>query len=208
MDAHGEASGTVTMTYRGAPALRWRQVYLRGDAASLNRDLQTAMERLMPGGMEVKVKSMENVEEYEEPLVVKFDVKGQIASSTGKRLLVPSDIFEVNTKPAFPHEKRELPVYFDYASTLLDAVRVAFPAGLSIESQPSSDQIPFQKTAVYSLQVQSAQTSVTVRRSLLIGDILFDLKQFPDLRVFYNKFETKDQEPFVLKAAAPAAGGN
>jgi hypothetical protein len=204
MNERGEATGTVTMTYRGAPALRWRQVYLRGDATSLNRDLQTAMERLMPGSMDVKVKSIEKLEEYEDPLVIKYDVKGQIASSTGKRLLVPGDIFEVNEKPAFAHEKRELPVYFDYPSTLLDAARVTFPASLGVESLPATDQMQFQKAAAYTLQVQSAANSVTVHRSLLIGDIIFPVEQFPDLRAFYSKFETKDQEPLVLKAAAPA----
>jgi len=158
--------------------------------------------------MEVKVKSIENLEEYEEPFVVKFDVKGQIASSTGKRLLVPSDIFEVNTKPAFPHEKRELPVYFDYASSVLDAVRVTFPASLGAESLPPADQEQFQKLAAYSMQTQATPTSVTVHRNLLIGDIIFTLDQFPDLRAFYNKFETKDQEPIVLKVAVPANGGN
>ena len=208
MDEHGEATGTVTMMYRGAPALNWRQRFLRGDATSLNHNLQAAMERLMPGGMDVKVKSIEKLEEYEEPLVVKFDVKGQIASSTGKRLLVPGDIFEVNAKPAFPHEKRALPVYFDYASSMLDAVRVTFPASLGIESLPASDQVPFQKTAVYVLKTESTPTSVTVHRNLLVGDIIFDLNQFSDLRAFYSKFETKDQEPVVLKVATPAAGGN
>jgi hypothetical protein len=43
-----------------------------------------------------------------------------------------------------------------------------------------------------------------MHRNLLVGDIIFDLNQFSDLRAFYNKFETKDQEPFVLKAATPA----
>lgn len=206
MDEHGVATGTIAMTYRGAPALSWRQDYLRGDATSVNRDLQRGMEKLMPAGMDVKVKSIDKLEDYEEPLVIKFDVKGQIASSTGKRLLVPNNIFEVNTKPAFPHEKREEPVYFDYAHSVLDAVRVTF--SLSVESVPASDQLPFQKTAVYALQVQSAPTSVVVHRNLLIGDIIFTLDQYPELRTFYNKFEAKDQEPFVLKVAAPAAGGN
>lgn len=207
MDEHGEATGTVTVRYGGAPALRWRQVYLRGDATSLNHDLQTAMERLMPGGMDVKVSSIENLEDYEKPLKVTFEVKGQIASSTGKRLLVPSDIFVVNAKPTFPHEKRDLAVYFDYASSVLDAVRVTFPASLGVESVPASDQTMFQKTAAYQIQVQSNPTSVTVHRNLLIGDIFFPLEQFADLRAFYNKFETKDQEPVVLKVAAAAQGG-
>jgi hypothetical protein len=56
--------------------------------------------------------------------------------------------------------------------------------------------------------VKSTPTSVTVHRNVLIGDIIFPVDQFPDLRAFYNKFETKDQEPVVLKAATPASGGN
>jgi hypothetical protein len=32
------------------------------------------------------------------------------------------------------------------------------------------------------------------------------VEEYPALRTFYNKFETKDQEPVVLKAAAPATG--
>ena len=57
----------------------------------------------MPGGMEVKVASIEKLEDYEQPLAVNFTVKGGIGSSTGKRILLPADIFEVNSKPSFPH---------------------------------------------------------------------------------------------------------
>ena len=166
------------------------------------------MERLLPGGMEVSVTNIESLEDYEQPLLVRLSVKGPIASSTGKRLLVPSDIFEVNTKPAFPHEKREVPVYFEYASSVLDAERVTFPASLGMESMPATEQLPFQKTAMYAIKAESTATSVTVHRNLLLGDIVFTLDQFPDLRAFYGKFETKDQEPVVLKAVGTAASGN
>lgn len=193
------------MTYRGPPALRWRQTFLRGDDTSLRHDLQTSMERIMPAGMEVKVLTVDHLQDYEQPLAVTFSVKGQIASSTGKRLLVPDDIFEVNAKPAFPHEKRELPVYFDYASSTLDAMRVTFPAGLSPESIPADAQFPFQKLAIYSVDAKSTPTSITVHRNFLIGDIIFNLNQFPELRAFYGKLEARDQEPIVLKTTAPAA---
>src|SRR6202041_1170624 len=79
MDEHGEATGKVTITYRGAPALRWRQDFLRGDDTSMKHDLQTAMEQMMPGGMDVKVDTIQKLEDYEEPLTVVFDVEGQIA---------------------------------------------------------------------------------------------------------------------------------
>jgi hypothetical protein len=205
MDEHGEATGTVTMTYRGAPALAWRQNLLRGDATSFNHDLQTAMEKMMPAGMDVKVKSIQQVEDYEQPLVVKFDIKGQIASPTGKRLLVPGDIFEVNAKPTFPHEKREVPVYFDYCTAVMDAVRVRFPAGLSLESAPAPEDLPYQKTAIYSLKSQTTANSVTVFRNLLVGDIIFTTEEFPQLRAFYSKLEAKDQEPVVLKVVTQTA---
>jgi hypothetical protein len=208
MDEHGEATGTVTLNFRGAPALRWRQAYLRGDDTSLKHDLQTAVERMMPGGMEIKVNAIQKLEDYEEPLTVVFDVKGQIGSSTGKRMLVPSDIFEANAKPTFPHEKRELPVYFEYAHSALDAVRVKFPASLGLESAPAAQQVQFQKTALYEMKIESTPTSITVRRNFLLGDIVFAPAQFPDLRAFYNKFETKDQEPTVLKLVTQTAASN
>lgn len=207
LDEHGEATGTVTMTYRGPAALRWRQAFLRGDETSLKHDLQVSMERLMPSNMDVKVQGIDHLEDYELPLSVSFSVKGQIASSTGKRLLVPGDIFEVNAKPAFPHEKRDLPVYFNYASSTLDAMRITFPAGLSPESVPADQQIPFQKVAAYSVDAKSNATSIVVHRNLLIGDIIFSLEQFPDLRTFYGTFEARDQEPIVLKAATPPPAG-
>jgi hypothetical protein len=40
-----------------------------------------------------------------------------------------------------------------------------------------------------------------------MGDIIFSLQEFPDLRAFYTKLETKDQEPVVLKLATQTAGG-
>jgi len=206
MDEHGEASGTITMTYRGAPALHWRQRFLRGDDTSLKHDLQTSMEGLLPGGMDVKVNSIKMLEEYEQPLVVDFDVKGQIASSTGKRLLVPGDIFLANAKPTFPHEKRELPVYFDYTSTVLDAMRIKFPATLGLESAPAAEDLPYHKTAMYAIKSDTTATSITVHRTFLLGEIMFPPTEFPELRAFYNKLEAKDQEPVVLKFAAQTAG--
>jgi transglutaminase-like putative cysteine protease len=208
MDEHGEVTGDVKMAWTGAPALIWRQRYLRGDATSLNNDLRTSMEHLMPSGMEVKVTSIDNLEDYEKPLSVSYNVKGAIASSTGKRLILPSDIFETNSKPTFPHAKREEPVVYDYPHSVLDAVRVTFPASLGLESLPAGEQFPLQKFAVYVLKTETTPTSYLVRREFDLSNIFYKTEEYPDLRAFYNKFETKDQEPVVLKAATPAAGGN
>ena len=206
MDEHGEVTGTVKMTWNGAPALRWRQASLRGDLTSLNRDLRVAVEHLMPGGMGVKVAGIEHLDDYEQPLTVNYEVKGGIASSTGKRLLLPGDIFEANSRPTFPHDKRETAVYFDYPHAVQDAVRINFPASLAVEALPASEKLPFQKFAAYGLTTESTATSFTVRREFDLGNIIYTTAEYPDLRAFYAKFETKDQESAVLKAAAAASG--
>jgi Domain of Unknown Function with PDB structure (DUF3857)/Transglutaminase-like superfamily len=208
MDAHGEVTGTVKMSWLGAPALHWRQNYLRGDATSLKNDLRTALERLLPGGMDIKVTTLENLENYEQPLTANFEVKGAIGSPTGKRLLIPSDVFQANEKPTFPHEKRQSPVFFEYANVVQDGVRINFPSNFSVESLPAGTQISFKTFAVYVLKTESTPTNVTIRREMDLGNLFYKTEEYPDLRAFYNQLETKDQEPLVLKAAASAPAGN
>jgi hypothetical protein len=201
IDQEGAVTGTISMTYRGSPALHWRQRSLTGDATSLENDLRTHVEGLIPQGMEIKLASIDKLADYEQPLVVTFDVKGELGSSTGKRLFLPGDIFEANTKPSFPQEKRETPIDFSYSYMVQDAVRVKFPAVFNVESLPSSDKFRFHDSAAYDMTTSATPTSVTVRRNYLLGDVLFFSKEYPELRSFYSKMETKDQENVVLTTA-------
>lgn len=206
LDGHGEVHGTVKMTYMGSPALRWRQSSLEGDEASLNHDLQESLEGILPHGMEIKVASIEKLADYEQPLTVNFNVSGTPGSSTGKRLLLPSDLFEANAKNTFPHEKRDVAVYFSYPHMVQDAIRINFPPTLTIESMPKTDTLQYAKDAAYNVITEQTPTSFTVRRNFILGEIVFLPKDYPGLRGFYNKVESKDQEGLVLKVADPGAG--
>ncbi len=204
MDEHGEVSGIVKMTYMGSPAVYWRQRALVGDDESLKRELRNLVESLMPGGADVKVTSIDKLEDYDQPLVVNLQFKGPIGSATGKRLLIPADLFEANTKPTFPHEKRDIPVYFSYALINQDAVRIKFPATFSVESLPASDKMSFQQFAIYSLKSESTPNSFTIRRDYFLGEIYYKTEEYPELRGFYSKMENKDQETVIL-TTTPAA---
>jgi hypothetical protein len=175
--------------------------------------LNDNINQLLPQGMEVKVTSIEKLADYEQPLTVNLAVDGILGSFTGKRILLPGDVFESNSRDTFPHEKRDIPVYFSYPHVLQDAVRVKFPATLNVESLPSSEKIPFQNFAVYDMSTSSTPTSVTVQRNYLLGEIIYMPKEYPELRSFYSKMETKDQENVILttapvKAGKPVPAGN
>ena len=202
MDEQGVVTGTVTMTFMGTPALTWRHRSLTGDATSLERELKLNVENLLPQGMDVKVAAIEKLTDYEQPLKVNFVVKGPIASSTGKRILLLGDVFESNSRATFPHEKRDIAVYFDYPYMNQDAVRINFPATLAIESLPSEARYQFLQFAAYSLKTESTPGSITFRRQFAMGEIIFKAEEYPALRTFYGQFENKDQESVVLKAAS------
>ena len=163
--------------------------------------------------MEVNVTSIEKLEDYEQPLIVSLAAKGTLGSFTGKRIFLPGDVFESSTKASFPQEKRDIPVYFTYPYMVQDAVRVKFPAGLNVESLPATEKIPFSSFAVYSLSTSSTPSTVTVQRSYSLGETIYLPKEYPELRSFYSKMETKDQESVVLTTAPattrkPATTGN
>jgi hypothetical protein len=206
MDDQGVVTGKIDLTFFGAPALRWRQVALRQDRAGLEDRMQRSVEEMMPAGMEVKVAKIDDVTDYEKPLVASFTVKGSIGSATGKRLLIPGDIFESRTKPTFSHEKREQGIYFEYPYMMRDAVRVNFPKTFSVESLPAGETAQYQKSIAYGLKTEQTPSSVTFRREFDIVDILYKSEEYKDLRAFYSKFETKDQENVVLKFAADSSG--
>jgi hypothetical protein len=205
LDEHGVIGGTVTLSYTGSPALEWRQRALTGDDTRIYQDLRVHMENMMPGGTEVKVQTITGLDSYDLPLKITYHVKGQFGSSTGKRLLLPSDIFEVNTKPLFPHVKRDLAVYFHYANRVQDAIRVQYPSSLAIESLPVAESDPLLKLALYKLTSESATGSYTIRRDFVIGDIIILATEYPELRTFYGKLESKDQENVILKLASTAS---
>src|SRR6202042_867748 len=98
IDQQAAVTGTIEMRYTGSPALHWRQRSLTGDATSLEQEIRTSVEQMIPQGLEVKVGSINQLDAYDQPLIVKLEVKGTLGSVTGKRLLLPADIFEANSK--------------------------------------------------------------------------------------------------------------
>ena len=201
LDDRGEATGTVVVTLTGDPALRWRQEALRGDDTSLNADLRSDMEHLLPGGMEVRVTRVDNLTLPELPLKIIYDLKGTVASSTGKRLLVPADLFQVNSHSLFPEAKRELAIDMHFPSWNQDAVRWTLPASLILEMSPTAEQAQVPNKIAFDMSTRPGPNSITIFRNVTVGRTFYSVPDYPELKSFYSKLEAKDQETLVLTRA-------
>ncbi len=206
MDEHGAVHGTVSMRYTGAPALMWRQASLEGDDESFKRQMRESVEALLPRTLEVKLVATANLENYEQPLIATFEVKGLPGTSTGRRLLLPVDLFLANNQAHFTRSRREVAVDLEYPRMVRDALRINFPPGFAVESLPAVGRYELGHQAAYGLTTEQSPTSFTVRRDFVLGEIIFPPAQYPALREFYSKVDQKDSDSVVLKLAdtAPA----
>lgn len=201
----GHMTGKVILTFEGSPALHWRHVALKNDDAELKDQLKKEIESLLPGGSEVEVASTANLENGELPLKVEAKVNGRIGNSVGSRVMLPSVLFENNNNPRFPHEKRDLGIYFPYSELSQDAVRYTLPAGWTIDSAPVNQVSSFEKVAAYTLTSQQKANTITLRRDFIMGDIYFPNDKYKELRAFYNDFEAKDHSSVVIKRSPATA---
>jgi hypothetical protein len=210
MDEGGQITGTIDLTFRGADAVEWRHKALSGDEESLNHALRTHLEEMVPKSLQVKVDKIENVAEYEQPLKVSYDVTGTLGTHTGKRILMPSDVFLSGESTPFAEEKRQQAVYFHYPRYVQDAQRINLPATMSVEALPDTARFDLPKQEAYTLAITGDAKGFTTRRNYVQGELLVMPKDYDTLRKFYAQFESKDQESVVLKAApaVAASGGN
>ncbi len=210
MDDMGQVTGKIDLSFSGADAVEWRHRALSGDEESLNHGLRTHLEDMVPRSLQVKVGKIDNLTDYEQPLKVSYDVTGTLGTHTGKRVILPSDIFLSGSSATFSDEKREEAVYFHYPRYVQDAQRINLPATMSVEAVPDTVRYNLTNQEIYTLSVAGDAKGFTTRRNHIQAELLVMPKDYDGLRKYYAQFESKDQESVVLKAApaVAASGGN
>jgi hypothetical protein len=206
MEDDGTVHGTVKITLIGAPALSWRHLGLRRDETAVRNTMRSWIRARLPEGIEVKNGTIENLADYEKPLVATYDVRGMLATVSAKRLMLPGQLFESRTKPLFPQETRDVPIYFNHGGRTIDAVRVKFPEDVTLESAPKDDQVALQRLASYRIKAETQPGSVLLRRTYDLGSPFFTVAEYPEVKTFFSKMATDDQQPVVLLRPAEAAG--
>jgi hypothetical protein len=202
MDEQGEVKGKISLLFQGSAALRWRHVALRGDEQGLKHELQETLEDVLPKTLEVKLLTVDNLEIYEAPLSVTFEVTGKLGAPVGKRMMLPAEVFVAGELPMFPGTKRELPVYFHYPQQVQDAVQVNLPKELKVESVPLEAKFKVEGKFLCTLAVKTTETSVVTRRTYVLAELVVPTKEYDELRKFTTDYEAKDQESVVLKAGS------
>ncbi len=198
----GSLKGDVTVSYTGGEALEHRIEAFSTDEAGRKKNLEDELTNWLPNGASVKMTSAEGWQGTNEPLMAHFSVEvTSYASAAGKRLLLPSNLFQPKQKNAFKSAERKFPIYFPYAFAEVDTINIKVPAGHSLEGAPPQQQagLPY---AIYNNTSEFDGTQLVTKRELRVNGIWFPQKDYAQLKDFFNKVQAGDEQQAVLRAGA------
>jgi transglutaminase-like putative cysteine protease len=197
IDGEGEATGTLKITCLGTAAIELRQAAAI-DQLAVRKKLKEDWENVLPKGMEFEVSSIDKLEQFDEPLTIVATVKGPIGMTEGGRIHAAADLFEARRDQLFQPESRLEPVHFGVREIVRDAIRITFPASMRVVSLPASSTEKLNGVPLYEFSSESAATSVTIRRNYAIGQLIYPVSDYSELRSVFSRTQTKDREPIIF----------
>ena len=88
-----------------------------------------------------------------------------------------------------------------YPGRVSDQVTYHLPAGLTVEGAPADSNVSWAGHAIYIVKSKSQPGSITVARSVANAFTMTKPEEYQDLRGFYQKVASGDQQQVVLTAA-------
>jgi hypothetical protein len=208
VDEHGALTGRFSFVFTGQEALRWRQAALRNDLDEVNRRFDRWLKEICPEGIEAHLDHFLGLDDPDVNLLAIVTVQGTLGTATSKRLLLPGFFFQTRGgHPFVDQEKRLEPVDMHYADQGTDQIVYHLPAGVTVEGAPQTTEIDWAGHAVLATKAISAPGQVIVTRQFVRAFTFVKAAEYQDLRAFYQKVATSDQQQLVL-TTSPIAKAN
>ncbi len=207
LDQQGGVQGNLRFVITGQKALYWRQLALENGEEEVKKQFDRKMEGYIPEGVEAHVDHFLGMDDPNVNLVVIIKVQGTLGTVTSKRMLLPGFFFETRGQlPFIAQEKRQEFVDMHYGEIVTDQVTYHLPAGMTVEGAPAEAKISWPQQAIFLTKTVPAPGQVVIARSLARAFTFAKPAEYKELRGFYQKVATADQQQLVLAAPAAAKG--
>jgi len=207
VDSKGAIDGNLRFVMTGQEALYWRQKALENDEGEVKKQFDTWIASMVPDGVEAHVDHFISLDDPDSNLAAVIKAQGTVGTVTAKRVLIPGLFFETRgSHPFVDQDKRLTPVDMHYGEMLSDDVTYNLPAGLTVESAPQAIKVPWEGKAVMVIKSKTDPGEVTITRTLARSFTLASTEDYQNLRDFYQKVATADQQQLVLTASTAGKG--
>ncbi|MDE3202392.1 MAG: DUF3857 and transglutaminase domain-containing protein [Acidobacteriota bacterium] len=207
IDASGNVSGILRFILLGQDALHWRQIALQNDAEEVKKQFNESMKAYIPEGIQADFDHFLGLQDMNATLMGFVKISGSMGAVTGKHFFLPGLFCESKASHPFVTEaNRSVPVDVHYPKLEEDEIVYHLPEGYGVEGLPQPVSINWPDHAVLTIKAKAEGKTVTVSRLMAYNFTLLEEKAYPDLRGFYQKVATADQEQLVLSRASVAKG--
>jgi hypothetical protein len=159
----------------------------------------------LPAGSTFEITTIGNWDNIDQPLHVEGNVRVPgIATTAGRRLLFPAEIFQAGQAKSFQTQKRVNAIWFNYPFEESDDLKIRVPAGYKPGSIPAAASLQPGPAVTYGLSVQAGNEEVEVKRHLMINAMYFSSSVYPAFRRFFGSVKTYDETQIVLETNATA----
>ena len=199
----GSAQGSMAVLFGGQEALIRREDGSKTDDEGRKKLLEDELLSWLPGGAQVTLTKSPQWDAIESPLVAEFKVSTPLAVSAGHRWMIPVNLLEVNETPMFPHAERVNHVYLNYPFREIDDVGITVPTGMEVETLPQSEEIKL-SYALCNTQRSQKGRQILAQRDFVLAEMAIPVTEYKQLKAFYDKVKSVDEEQAVLKGNASA----
>jgi hypothetical protein len=205
LDTEGAVKGEVRVEFLGMDALERRLLALDTDEAGRKKELEDEVKSWLPANAKVEMTASIGWESEYDPLTAVFNVEvPEFASAAGKRLMVPTALFQPKQKRVLKSGARKFPVYYSYAFTENDHLNLKLPEGYALETL-ASPQTAATKFARYTTNAGTTGSYVNLDRTLKFNGVFFQPDRYEELRDFFAKVQAGDELQTVVRQSSSAA---
>ena len=203
----GTVEGDLTLAFSGHlnETLRWAFEGVVG--AELD---STLLEETSWKDQAAGISGVELVRGHDEhePLQVKCHLRlPGFAMVTGKRILLEPALLEARLRPPFTAGTRRYPIYFSFAWSERDSLRLRLPEGWKVETVDSPQPIRTAGLGGYECQARPSDDGreLVYQRSLRVGEgglLLFPPGRYAEIKSLFDQVRERDQATVALTRAS------
>lgn len=201
LDADGNLSGKLSITYEGQEALQRRLRAIDQDEVQRRKELEEQIQSTLPRGGSAKLLSVQAWTDSEKPLKVEFEIQVPgYANKAGQRFLIPVGIFHLGGQQRLSSTRRTYPVYLDFPWESYEQIKLALPSGFQVESLPPGAKIERGPTNFQSSAIQEGNV-LGLNRAMKMAAYYVPVDKYQTLKHFYELIRASDEQQVVLKPA-------
>lgn len=195
----GAMTGQLQLDITGQRAALLRRSLRREDETGRTKDLEDQVKSSLPAGSTFAISKIADWDDIERPIHIEGNLSiSSVAGHSYSQLLMPVEVFQPVVAADFLPETRVNMVYFLYPYKESDDLKLHAPAGYTVESAPPARKVDLQ-AVVYDISATPAKDTLELKRRLAINGFLFEVKNYPTLRAFFNTVRTDDNARMVLQ---------